>query len=162
MADHHDLAALVAHARHLDVDLRDERTRRIEHAKPARIGFTPHRLRNAVRAEDDGRAGGHFREIVDEHGAALAQVVDDEPVVHHFVTHVDRRAVQHDRALDDLDGAVDAGAEAARIGEQDLHRESPECSADAARCARWSRKLSSTSSTAPSVMAESARLNAGQ
>jgi hypothetical protein len=32
--------------------------------------------------------------------------------VHHFVPHVDRRAVQQERALDDLDRAVDSGAEA--------------------------------------------------
>jgi hypothetical protein len=37
-------------------------------------------------------------------------------VVHDFVAHVDRRAELDQRALDDLDGALDAGAEAAGIG----------------------------------------------
>ena len=46
------------------------------------------------------------------------QVVDDEPVVHDLVAHVDRRAELRERLLDDRDRAVDAGAEAARIGEQ--------------------------------------------
>ena len=49
------------------------------------------------------------------------QVVDDEPVVHDLVAHVDRRAELRERLLDDRDRAIDAGAEAARIGEQDLH-----------------------------------------
>jgi hypothetical protein len=50
------------------------------------------------------------------------EVVDHELVVHDFVAHVDRRAQGLDGALDDLDGAVDAGAEATRVGEQDVHR----------------------------------------
>jgi hypothetical protein len=36
-----------------------------------------------------------------------------------FVAHVDRRAEFFQRALDDGDGAVDAGTEAARVGEKD-------------------------------------------
>jgi len=35
-----------------------------------------------------------------------------------FVAHVDRRAEFFQRALDDGDGAVDAGAETARVGEK--------------------------------------------
>ena len=40
-----------------------------------------------------------------------------------FVAHVDRRAQGFDGTLDDLDGAVDAGAETSGIGEQDVHAE---------------------------------------
>ena len=64
----------------------------------------------------------HLVQLLDEHRALGAQVVDHELVVHDLVAHVDRRAVQLERALDDRDGAVDAGAEAARLGEQDLGR----------------------------------------
>src|SRR5581483_1516541 len=42
-------------------------------------------------------------------------------VVDDFMAHVDRRAVHGKRTLDDFDGAVDAGAEAAGIGKQDFH-----------------------------------------
>jgi hypothetical protein len=73
-----------------------------------------HRLRHAVRAEDHGVAIRHFVQFLDEHRAARAQVVHHEAVVHDFVAHVDRRAEGFDGALDDLDGAVDAGAEATR------------------------------------------------
>ena len=70
----------------------------------------------------------HFGQLLDEHRALRAQVVDHEAVVHDFVAHVDRRAERFERALDDLDGAVDAGAEAARLGEQDVHgRHSTRC-----------------------------------
>ena len=65
------------------------------------------------------------------------------------MAHVDRRAEELDGALDDVDGAVHAGAEAAGIGEQDLH-------------ARFSLNASRISSAAPTVMALSAMLNAGK
>ena len=62
-----------------------------------------------------------FEAFLDEYRALGAQVVDDELVMHHFVAHIDRRAEALQCLLDDLDGALDAGAEAARIGEQDFH-----------------------------------------
>jgi hypothetical protein len=52
--------------------------------------------------------------------APLAQVVDHVGVVDDFVAHVDRRAKLLQGALDDLDGAVDAGAETARLGQQEF------------------------------------------
>ena len=41
-------------------------------------------------------------------------------VVHDLVPDIDRRAVFRDGPLDDLDGPVDPGAEAARAGQKDL------------------------------------------
>ena len=61
-------------------------------AQIALLRLLAHRLRDAVRAEDHGLAVGHLGEVVDEHGAALAQALDDEAVVHDLVAHVDRRA----------------------------------------------------------------------
>jgi len=43
------------------------------------------------------------------------------PVVHDLVPHVHRGPETRERGLDDLDGAIDAGAEAARVGQQDAH-----------------------------------------
>ena len=63
-----------------------------------------------------GRSGGHFVKFLDEDRAPGAQAVDDEVVVHDLVAHIDRRAPFLQRHLDDLDGPVDAGAEAARRG----------------------------------------------
>ena len=77
-----------------------------------------HRRRDAVRGEHHDRALGHLVGLVDEHGAGLGQRVDDVPVVHDLVPHVHRRAVLFQRTLDGLDGAVDAGAVAAGLGQQ--------------------------------------------
>ena len=159
VADHDDLAALLAHLGDLDVHLGHQRAGRVEHLQAARLGLAPHRLRHAVRAEDHGAAGGHLVQLLDEHRALGAQVVDHEPVVHDLVAHVDRRAELRERALDDRDGAVDAGAEAARIGEQDVHQGSAiDCAP--ARCA--GRRLSDDQQRRADVIAVSATLNAGQ
>ena len=115
------------------------------------------RARDAVRGEDDRAAAGHLVELVDEHRAQAAQSLDHVAVVHDLVAHVDRRPEQLERTLDDVDRAVDAGAEAARIGEQDLHvRPAAACAA------RVSRQASRSSTAAPTVMAESATLKAGK
>ena len=73
-----------------------------------------------------------------------AQVFHHVAVVHDLVAHVDRRAERLQRALDDLDGAVDAGAETAGIGQQDLHQTRAPESAFAAPLSAI------TSTTAPS------------
>lgn len=73
-----------------------------------------------MRAEDHGIAGRHFLEFLEEDRALLFQILDDVLVVNDFVAHVDRRAVHGYCALDDLDRAIDACAEAARLREQDF------------------------------------------
>ena len=80
--------------------------------------------RHAVGGEHGDRAlGDRVVELLDEHGAAGAQLLDHVLVVDDLLAHVDGRAVQLERALDGLHGAVDAGAVAARRGEEQLLRE---------------------------------------
>src|SRR6185312_15834930 len=88
-----------------------------------RLGFDL--LRHAVRAEDRYAVGRNFGEPFDENRTARFQRVDHPFVVHDLVPHVDRRPVFIERALDDLDGAHDTGAEAAWLGENDFHRAPP-------------------------------------
>src|SRR5690606_31725620 len=76
---------------------------------------------HAVGAEDHGGAVGHLVQLLHEHGAAVLELVDHVAVVDHFVAHVDRRAQAIEGTLDDLDRAVDAGTEAAGVGEDDVH-----------------------------------------
>jgi len=122
VADHDDLATMLAHLCDLDVHLGHEGTGCIEHFELARLGIAPHLLGHAVRAEDHRGAFRHLREVLDEHRAFLPQVLDHELVVHDLVAHVDRSAVQAQRTLDDFDGAIDAGTETTGVGEQDLHQ----------------------------------------
>ena len=145
VADQDHVEAVARVAADFHVHLGDERAGRVEHGEPAPLGLLLHAARHAVRAEDDGRAVRHGVELVHEHGAEAAQAVHDELVVHHLVAHVDRRAEQLDRALHDVDRAVDAGAEAPRVREQDFHQA-------AAFLRRPSSSASMISMMAPVVM----------
>src|SRR5215468_8252246 len=121
VADHDHFAALVAHLGELDVDLGHEWTSRVEYLEPPLLRLRAHRAGYAVRAEHDGAAARDVGERLDEHGALRAQAVDDEFVMDDLMADVDRRPELGKRVLDDRDGAIHAGAEAARISEQDVH-----------------------------------------
>ena len=120
--DEHDVHVALRHAHGLDVDLRHERAGGVDHAQAACVRALAHRGRHAMRAEDEERALRHVRRIVDEDRALGAQALHDVPVVDDLVAHVDRRVRSFSSASSTmLDGAVDAGAEAARMREQDIH-----------------------------------------
>ena len=154
VADEHHVAALARIPRHFHVHFGHQWTGGIEHRESTPFRFVFHRRGHAMRGEDDSGAVGHLVELVDEYSAELAQALDHVHVVHHFVPHVDRCAEQADGALDDVDGAIDSGAETPRIGEQDFHA--------TRRARRPSSSESRITRTAPMVMAESATLNAGK
>ena len=120
VADQHDLAAGGEVALGLDVHLGDQRAGGVEidHLPLHRLGR--HRLRHAVGGEHHRPVVRAFLQLLDEHRAHRPQALDHVAVVDDLVAHIDRRAVLLDRPLDDLDGAVDAGAETAGAGEQDF------------------------------------------
>ncbi len=126
--------------------------------RPARGGLRANGLGHAVRREHDRAPRRHFVEAFDEHRAFRLQVVDDEAVVDDLVAHVYRRAELRERLLDDGDRAIDARTEAARIGEQHLHRIPL---ATRAGSSSRLRKLSNIRIAAPTVIALSATLKAG-
>ena len=80
-----------------------------------------HRGRDAVGAVDGDPALRDLVELVDEDGTLGLQAVHDRPVVDDLLADVDRTAELLERELDDPDRAFNAGAEAARLGEIDLH-----------------------------------------
>ena len=103
----------------LGVHLGDQRAGRVDHRQAALARDFLDPLGHAVRAEHGHRARRDFVQLVDEHGAARAQVLDDMAVVDDLVAHIDRRPVFLQRPLDDLDRALDAGAETARLSQND-------------------------------------------
>ncbi len=66
-------------------------------------------------AVNDAFAVGDFVLAIDEDGAFAAEFVDHEAVVDDFLADVDGRAEGLEGDADDVDGADDAGAEAARL-----------------------------------------------
>jgi hypothetical protein len=121
VADQHDLLPLLREAARLDVYLRHQRARRVDRAKPLLRGRLANGRRDAVGAVDQQCARRSVGGVVHEHGALRTQPFHDVSVVHDLVAHVHRRPVASEGGLHDLDGPVDPGAEAARIGQQDSH-----------------------------------------
>ena len=107
--------------------------------------------------ENDRGARRHFLQLFDEHSAESPQPVNNVSVVHDLVPNINRPSEQLDRALDDIYRPIDAGAESARIGEQNFH------AADypPSEAAFLPPSPNTMSSTAPTQIAESAMLNAG-
>src|SRR4051812_12722540 len=69
------------------------------------------------------RPFGHFLDRVDKHCPFAAKSIDDVLVVDDLVVDVHRRAEQLDRQLERFNRHIDASAEAARAGQNDLHVE---------------------------------------
>ena len=121
VADEDAVAALAGVGGDLDVHLGDQRAGGVEHPQPALFGGLAHCAGHAVGAEDERCAGGHLVHFLDEHRAAPAQVLDHMLVVDHLVAHMDGCPETGQRPFHDLDGAIDPGAEAARVGQPQLH-----------------------------------------
>ena len=121
MADQHDFVAFGEMALGLHMHLGHQRAGGIEEKHVAALGVGRHAFGHAMGRKHHRRAGiGDFAQLLDEDRALVAQPIDHIFVVHDGVAHIDRRAIFLERQLDDLDGAVDAGAKAARGAEQDV------------------------------------------
>src|SRR5262249_28654412 len=102
----------------LGVHLVHERTRCVDDAEPALLSGFLHRRCDTVRREHADLALGDLALILDEDGAEPFETAHDVLVMDDLVADVDRRAVLLEQPLDDLDRAVDTGAEGARRGEE--------------------------------------------
>ena len=122
VADVEDRVALAGAHLRLVVHLGDERAHRVDDVATLRARGGDDLGRGAVRREHERRAGRHLVDVVDEDHALLPEPLDDEPVVHDLVVAVHGRLEGAHHPRQRLDRHLDAGAEAARLGEQDrLH-----------------------------------------
>ena len=121
MADQDQAASLHDIALALAMDLGNQRAGGVENRQIALHGLAFHGLGNAVGAEDRACARRHFGQILDELRPHLLQPFDHIAVMDDLMADIDGRAIFRQSALDDLDGADDAGAEAARLGQDYLH-----------------------------------------
>ena len=128
------------------MDLGDQRAGGVDGAEVAGDGGGADGRRDAVGAVEDGGAVRDLVDAVDEDDAALAKALDDVPVVDDLVIDVERRAEEFEGAFEALDGHVDAGAEAARVGQDDSHDLPPDDSSYSAR-----RKLGHSAMRKPTL-----------
>ena len=91
MADQDDLAALRGVATALVVHLRHQRTGGVDHRQVPLGGELLDPLGDAVGGEDGHRAGRDLVELIDEHRASGAQVLDHVAIMDDLVSHIDRR-----------------------------------------------------------------------
>jgi hypothetical protein len=119
VADQQDVVVPGGEAARLVVHLGDQRAGGVDRAQPPLFRGAAHLGSDAVRGEDHDRAGRHLVHLRDEDRTALFQRADHVRVVHDLPADVDRRAELVQGQLDRLHGPVDAGAVAARPGEQD-------------------------------------------
>ena len=117
VADHNNLIALLVEARHFFMHFGDQRAGSVEHLKTAIRRLLLYRFRYAVRRINQGRAFGDIGQIFDKDSAFSAQIVDHKFIVHHFMTHINRRAELFQRTLYNTNGAIHPGAKTARVGQ---------------------------------------------
>ena len=122
MADEDDLAPVSGIALAFLVDLGDQRAGGVDHRQAAPLGRVFDRLADAMGAEHGDRALRYLVDLVDEHGALVAQGLDDMFVVDDLVAHIDRRPVDFQGALDNRNRPLDAGAESPWCRKNDFHR----------------------------------------
>ena len=118
VADQQDVVVLGREPHGLLVHLGDQRAGRVDRLQRPRRRRRVHRRGDTVRGEHDARALGHLVGLVHEDRAARRQRLDHVLVVDDLLAHVDRGAVVLERLLDGDDRPVDAGAVAARRGQE--------------------------------------------
>ena len=122
VADQDHLVAPGGVALALVVHLGHQRAGGIDHREAALVRGALDRLGDAMRAEHRDRSLRDLVDLVHEARALALQRLDHVPVVDDLVADVDRRPEAGQRPLDDLDRALDAGTEPARLGEDDTQR----------------------------------------
>jgi hypothetical protein len=118
VTDEEDVVVVLREPHGFLVHLGHQGAGRVDGVEVARGGRRADGRRDAVRREHEARALGHLVGLVHEDRAAVAQRLHDVLVVHDLLAHVHRGAVGLEGLLDRHDGTVDAGAVAARRGEQ--------------------------------------------
>ncbi len=98
------------------MNLGHQRAGRIDNWQVAALGFFLDFRGDTVGAEYGNRAFRYFVELFDENSPLRAQRFDDVLIMDDLVPDIDRRSVESQRPLDDLDCPLDAGAKPARLG----------------------------------------------
>ena len=66
-------------------------------------------------------AGRNVLQLIDKHGASLAQIVDHVLVVNNFMKHIHGSAIAFKGELHNLDGARHPGTESSGLREKNVH-----------------------------------------
>jgi len=115
VADEHHVQSGAREARDFQVHLGDQRAGGIEHPQLAAFGFVAHARDTPWALKITMALSGTSCNSSTNTAPMPRRRSHHVPVVHNFVAHVHRRAVDFQGALHDLDGAVNAGTETTGI-----------------------------------------------
>src|SRR5437660_92863 len=136
VADEDDGIALAGEANGLEMDFGDEGTGGVDGPQAALSRGRPDGGRHAVSAIEDVGPFRNLADVVHKHDSALTETLNNRPIVHDLVVHIQRSAEQVQGPVEALDRHIDAGAKASRIGENDSHDgRSPSCLSNFVECA---------------------------
>jgi hypothetical protein len=121
VADQDHVTPVAGIALHFHVNLRNEGHVASNTVRPRAFASFSSALDTPCAEKMTVPFGRNLTQLLDENRAQPPQPVDDMTVVHDLVTHIDRGSEELDRALHDVDRAIDTGTEAAGIGEKNIH-----------------------------------------
>ena len=113
----HGLSILVMAPR-IDMDFGYQRASRIDMDHIALLGFRRHRFGHSMGGKYHRKSFRYLVKLLNEHGTLSAEFIHDIFIVDDFMSYIDGRPELLDRLFDNFNGAVHAGAETARAGEQ--------------------------------------------
>src|SRR5438874_1340443 len=94
VADEDDAVAVADETQNLEMYFSYQRAGGIDFNELALFGLPAHVRRNSMRAVYNQTALRHFADVFDERHAARAKIVDHVLIVHDFMKHVNRRALE--------------------------------------------------------------------
>ena len=118
MADQYDIATINGMRPAFPVNLGHQWAGCINHRQFSNSCFILDLFGNAVGAKDGHASVRNVADFFDKNGALAAQGFDDALVMNDFVAHINGRSINLQRALNDLYGALNTGAESARPYQQ--------------------------------------------
>src|SRR5262245_34110175 len=115
MTNKNDDASLADIALALKVHSCDKRADCVQDRQATRLGIIRDGARHSVRAENRHRARWNFGKVLNEAGSLRLEALDDVPVMHYLVTHIDGGVEFFECALHNLDGPEYTGSETPRL-----------------------------------------------
>ena len=114
MADQQNMIAITGMTMRLDMHFRDQRAGRVDGDHIAALRFRHHGFCHPMGGKDHRRVIGNFIEFVDKNRAFRGQPINDKFIMDNFMTDINRRAKFFERHFNNLNRAINTGAEPAR------------------------------------------------
>ncbi len=117
MTDQNDFTSHIGVTLTFLVDFGDKGAGCINDRQITIFSFADNHLGHAMCAENSDRTIGNFIKLFNKDSALVAERLNNELVMHDLVADIDRRPIDFESFLNDINGPLDAGAKTARLGQ---------------------------------------------